>query len=81
MDSAESFKNEKAGILDEVLKASNQEEVIHQNLKMVKYFPSSRAHVKRNFAKLHSHRVQVKQKVDKAQSAIGGHTCSFIYSK
>lgn len=33
MDSAESFKNEKAGILDEVLKASNQEEVIHQNLK------------------------------------------------
>lgn len=34
VDSAESFKNEKAGVLDEVLKASNQEEVIHQNLKM-----------------------------------------------
>lgn len=32
VDSAESFKNEKAGILDEVLKAGNQEEVIHQNL-------------------------------------------------
>lgn len=32
MDSAESFKDEQAGILDEVLKASNQEKVIHQNL-------------------------------------------------
>lgn len=33
VDSAESFKDEKAGILDKVLKASDQEEVIYQNLK------------------------------------------------
>lgn len=47
VDSAESFKNEKAGILDEVLKASNQEEVIHQNLKMQSIFHQA---IKRNFA-------------------------------
>ena len=33
MNSAEGLKDEEAGILDEVLQASNQEEVIHKNLR------------------------------------------------
>lgn len=43
VDSAESLKNEKAGILDEVLKAGNQEEVVYQNLKKEQYFSSTQA--------------------------------------
>lgn len=50
VDSAESFKNEKAGVLDEVLQAGNQEEVIHQDLKNERIFSSSQANIKRNVA-------------------------------
>lgn len=32
MDSAEGLKDEEAGVLDEVLQASDQEEVVDQNL-------------------------------------------------
>lgn len=56
VDPAESFKNEKAGILDEVLKASNQEEVIHQNLQKRQHFSSSRAKNLHIHCKLHSYR-------------------------
>lgn len=45
MDSAEGLKNEKAGIFNEVLKASNQEEVIHKNLKR-EYIPSRGANIR-----------------------------------
>lgn len=38
MNSAEGLKDEEAGIFNEVLQASNQEEVIHKNLKTERVF-------------------------------------------
>lgn len=49
MDSAEGLKNEKAGILNKVLEASNQEEVIHKNLKNKIYIPSWGANIRLHF--------------------------------
>lgn len=49
MDSAEGLKNEKAGILNKVLEASNQEEVIHKNLKNKIYIPSWGTNIRLHF--------------------------------
>lgn len=38
VNSAEGLKDEEAGIFNKVLKASNQEEVIHKNLRDREYF-------------------------------------------